>query len=88
MNKKTEWNDGYIHEGADRCHVVMSLISDILVDHPAIVKAELQGDINNTLDSLMHCYQTIWQLEEDLEVDAKNLEPIERILASAKKLTW
>ena len=62
--ESVEFNDGHILEGCDRLHVAMSTISAHIDDHPAIVKAGAQSDIEQALASLMEAYQKVGSLSE------------------------
>ena len=57
-----EWNDGYTTEGCDRLHVIMCNLSDYLVEHPAIVKAGAEIEVQDALDNLMEAYQKVGRL--------------------------
>ena len=48
----TEWNDGYITEGLDRTHILMSNMDDYLLDHPAIVKAGMNDNVKEAIELL------------------------------------
>ena len=59
-----EWNDGYIHEGADRCHVIMTMIDELLIGHPSVEKAKITKNLEKAQDIIYDCYQKIWDLEQ------------------------
>lgn len=60
-----EWNDGYIIEGCDRCHNAAELVDNWLAEHPAIIKAGQQENIDKAMELLMEAYQAVGQLDED-----------------------
>ncbi|MBL4753819.1 MAG: hypothetical protein JKY52_09545 [Flavobacteriales bacterium] len=64
MVKDEDWNDGYILEGLDRLHIVMCNLSDHLIEHPAIVKAEASDVISHAIELLGTVYQTVGSLDD------------------------
>ncbi len=54
-----EWNDGYWLEAADRIHVIQENIQSHLVDHPAIIKADVQEDIDMAMECLQRAYNLV-----------------------------
>jgi len=68
-DSEIEWNDGYILEGMDRCHSVMVMIGELLDEHPAIVRSGVQEKLESATDLIMDCYQTIGQLDRELNLN-------------------
>ena len=64
----TEWNDGYITEGLDRTHILMSNMDDYLLDHPAIVKAGMNDNVKEAIELLYEVYQCVGRLDLEDEV--------------------
>ena len=60
-----EWNEGYALEGLDRTHIIMCMVNEFLVGHPAVVKAGLTCKVEVAANLLMEVYQAIGQLEEE-----------------------
>ena len=58
-----DWNDGYITEGLQTCHIIMGLIDEHLSEHPAVIKTNKQDDIQKALDLIMDTYQKIGGLD-------------------------
>ena len=59
-----EYNEGHIIEGLDRLHVITEMIDSILIDHPAIVKAECVDKISQAQKLLYDSYQGVAGLKE------------------------
>lgn len=69
----TEWNDGYITEGLDRTHILMSNMDDYLLDHPAIIKAGMNDKVKDVVDTLMTVYQAVGRLDDNTLVVDKDV---------------
>ena len=57
-----EFNEGHIHEAADRIHCLTLVIDAVLMDHPAVIKAGLQERLEGIQVELANCYAEIWKL--------------------------
>ena len=66
MSNKQEFNEGHVAEAIDRCHVIMTMIGELLEEHPAILKAGRQGDVDHATDSIMNIYQALSALYADV----------------------
>ncbi len=44
LKKKPSLDDFHYHEVVDRCHVIMCMIQDHLLDHPAIIAHPEEGE--------------------------------------------
>ena len=58
-----EFNDGHAVEGLDRCHTVMLLINELLVNHPAVTKTNNETKLEDACASIMEIYQDIGSIE-------------------------
>ena len=58
-----EWNDGYITEGLQTCHIIMGLLDEHLQEHPAVIRAGKQSEIEEAIDRVMVVYQSIGRLD-------------------------
>ena len=58
-----EFNDGHVVEGLDRCHTVMLLINELLVNHPAVTKTNNETRLEYACASIMEIYQDIGSIE-------------------------
>lgn len=65
VSEAEDCNDGHLVEGLDRLHIVMCLIDDHVVDHPAIKKAGVAHNIESALDLIMDAYQAVGRVELD-----------------------
>ena len=59
-----EFNEGHIVEGVDRIHTIIVMIEELLIDHPAIVKAGVSHDILEAQEILTTAYQKVGMLDE------------------------
>lgn len=59
-----EFNEGHIIEGLDRLHVITTMLHEFLTDHPAIIKAGVQGDVHQAAGILLVAYQKVGELDE------------------------
>ena len=64
---KMEFNEGHITEGMDRCHTIMLLLEELLFEHPAVLKADVEVHRDKACDEVMAMYQAIGRLEDDNE---------------------
>lgn len=62
------FNDGHIVEGLDRCHTLMTMLDQLLDQHPAIIKAGAQDEVSEALQLIMDAYQKIGELDDALDV--------------------
>lgn len=60
-----EFNEGHVMEGCDRLHIITSMIDDHLSEHPAIVKAGAQDEINEVMTILSDVYQKVGELNDN-----------------------
>lgn len=60
-----EWNDGYITEGLQTCHIVMSIMDSELSEHPAVIRAGKKKELDEAIDAVMSIYQAIGGLDHD-----------------------
>lgn len=63
-SKTADFNEGHIVEGLDRCHIIMSMIEDHLVEHPAVLKANVNTKILKAQALIMDAYQYIGALDD------------------------
>lgn len=61
--QSVDWNDGYITEGLDRCHTIRMLIEELLVDHPAVLKAGVWTEVSEAASRIEDAYQMIGGLD-------------------------
>jgi hypothetical protein len=54
-----EFNEGHVAEAIDRCHVIMTMIDELLRDHPAIEKSDLGREVERASEEVMNIYQTL-----------------------------
>jgi len=59
----SEWNDGYILEGQDRCHTILVMIDNLLYQHPAVIRADVEILFNAARNNLIVLYQQIGNLD-------------------------
>ena len=59
------WNDGYVSEATDRFHTLMVMINELIVDHPAVIRAGLTSNVTEITDKIYNCYNTVSQLDDD-----------------------
>jgi hypothetical protein len=59
-----DWNDGYITEGLDRCHTIQVMLQELLVDHPAVLKAGVWTEISEASSRIFDAYQKIGDLDD------------------------
>ena len=62
---KQEFNEGHISEAMDRLHIILGMIDDLLIDHPAIVKVDVSEDVGKASDILSAAYQKVGNYLED-----------------------
>jgi len=60
-----KFNAGHIIEGCDRLHIIGEMIENLLVSHPAILKAGVERNISKAADILASCYQSVGALDEE-----------------------
>lgn len=60
------WNDGYIVEGLQTCHIIMSMLDEHLSEHPAVIKVGKQKEIDEAIDKVMEVYQSIGRIEPEI----------------------
>ena len=65
MTKASEFNEGHIIEGLDRCHTIMILMDEIIIEHPAVIKAGVNDDLLEAQGLIMKAYQAIGALSND-----------------------
>lgn len=65
LNNKT--NKGHYIEAIDRAHTVAVMIEQLLWEHPAIVKAELQSDVEKLVKLTYDVYNRLNQQEEKFD---------------------
>ena len=65
MSNKQEFNDGHIIEGLDRLNTIIMMIHELLIDHPAILKADVEGDAHQAIGILLCAYQKVGELEDE-----------------------
>ena len=58
-----EYNDGHKVEALQVCHMTASSISDHLLDHPAVKKADCRLKVEVALNLINACYQDIGNIE-------------------------
>lgn len=63
MNDETEFNEGHIVEGLSYCTAVMSLLEELLEDHPAVVKSCCQDEVDKACDAIAEIYRRIGGIE-------------------------
>ncbi len=59
-----EFNQGHVIEGLDRLHIITTMLHEFLTDHPAIIKAGVQGDVHQAAAILLAAYQKVGELED------------------------
>lgn len=59
-----EYNNGHLVEGLQTCHIIMGIIDGELTDHPAVIKANMQREVEEAIDKVMKVYQAIGRLDE------------------------
>lgn len=59
-----EYNEGHLIEGFDRTHIIQTMIDDFLVDHPSIVRAELNDKAKQASQLIFEIYQGLATLEK------------------------
>jgi len=57
--EEIEWNDGYWFEAMDRVWCTAHTIEELLFEHPAIMRAGLNDDIEAILTKMHNIYQAI-----------------------------
>ena len=65
MNNKQEFNDGHIIEALNRLNTITMMIHKLLIDHPAILKADVQKDAHQAAGILLRAYQKVGELEDE-----------------------
>ncbi len=60
-----DFNSGYIVEGVDRCHTIMTMIDELLSEHPAIKKAKMEESLDEAFTILFNIYQAVGALEDE-----------------------
>ena len=60
-------NIGYYHEALDRLHVTMCTINDHILEHPGVVEAGVDEDVDKALGHLMKAYQKVGEVAFDAE---------------------
>lgn len=59
------WNDGYVLEGMDRCHTIMVMMEELLVNHPSILRSEQSEEVDKVISDVMDIYQKIGLMDEE-----------------------
>jgi hypothetical protein len=59
-----KFNQGHIIEGLDRCHIIMMMMEDLLMQHPAVLKADCSNKIAHANLLMMEAYQQIGALDD------------------------
>lgn len=57
------FNEGHITEGCDRCHTINIMLDELLTDHPAVVKAGQNLEIQRIMQRVAAVYQKIGALD-------------------------
>jgi len=60
-----DFNEGHITEGCDRIFIIMSMIDDYLLEHPAVEMAGVKDDISIAINVLNDAHQKIGALDID-----------------------
>lgn len=58
-----EFNEGHISEAMDRVNIIIVMINELLDNHPAILKTNLQNDIDMAANRLCEVYQKLGSYE-------------------------
>ena len=61
--EEVEWNDGYYLEGLDRCHTIIIMLDELLVNHPSVLKTKTSINLENIFDELHYVYNKISMLD-------------------------
>lgn len=56
------YNPGHQIEGLDRCHTVLMMLDQLLLDHPAVVKSEVSHLVEEAFGAIYQAYQKIGEL--------------------------
>lgn len=59
-----EFNEGHIIEGCDRLYTATHLINDLIVFHPAVIKADVQKQVEDACSLLFEAYQGVSSLDD------------------------
>lgn len=59
------YNDGHLIEGFDRVYIIRGMVEEHIIDHPAIVKAQLTDKAEKVSALLGEIYQGLCVLDED-----------------------
>ena len=60
-----DWNDGYYLEGMDRCHTIMTMMDQLLREHPSIKRVGLDDKFDSAFDLIYEMYQAIGIYEDE-----------------------
>ena len=59
-NEQVKLNPGHAHEALDRCHVLLSMLHDHLLQHPYVESdAEVRREVEAAGEALGRAYQLI-----------------------------
>jgi hypothetical protein len=61
----SEWNDGFILEGCDRCHTIMVMAEELLRDHPSVLRVGGEQILDHAMGNIMKLYQRIVRLDAE-----------------------
>jgi len=64
-NPVEEFNKGHILEGLDRCWTIQKMLSELLDNHPAIVKCGANEEITAIIERVGDVYQKVGQLRDE-----------------------
>lgn len=65
LTTRKENMEAYLHEAMDRVHIVQTIIDNHLRDHPGIVRAGANQQIDDILSELANIYQAIGRVPEE-----------------------
>lgn len=65
-NEAQVYNAGHQVEGLDRCNTIMVMLEQLLRDHPAIVRVDGDGLIEQAFGAIWTLYQRIGQIDDGL----------------------
>lgn len=85
-NDAQPYNPGHQLEGLDRCHTIMTMISELLIDHPAVLKAGVTDAVGEAQGLIMDAYQKIGAMDDDHELT--DLQLLNEALDSLQYVTY
>lgn len=66
MAKKIELDKFHYHEALDRSHVIVDMMNDYLLEHPAVSQnKKIKKKVEKAIENLADAYQLIGQKSDD-----------------------